>query len=313
MKIIYGKVSFLLDFEKPISWNTLPTFILRSLLGTQLKRICCVQRQLSCEKCNISQSCAYAVLFESPIPKDTKVLPGRNRGAHPFVLTHGKVINSGKQYEFTITLIGFALQFFPFVVLAFQRAGDEGIFSDQIMFSIAQITDSTNGKSLGAPILNPLSTKIFSFDETDCSIANKANIHFITPARIKHRGQYTLDFDAFSLLQSLYRRIEVLAYFYTDDSSDAQGYRPPADIIIAKRNLTWKDFSRYSHRQSAAMELGGALGWIEIQGPIGAREKSLFDAGTIFHVGKNTGFGLGEMSVEWPSISIEEVHDASIE
>ncbi len=158
MKILYGKVSFLLDFEKPISWNTLPTFILRSwntlptfilrsLLGTQLKRICCVQRQLSCEKCNISQSCAYAVLFESPIPKDTKVLPGRNRGAHPFVLTHGKVINSGKQYEFTITLIGFALQFFPFVVLAFQRAGDEGIFSDQIMFSIAQITDSTNGYS----------------------------------------------------------------------------------------------------------------------------------------------------------------------
>jgi CRISPR/Cas system endoribonuclease Cas6 (RAMP superfamily) len=61
------------------------------------------------------------------------------------------------------------------------------------------------------------------------------------------------------------------------------------------------------------MELGGALGWIEIQGPIGVREKSLFDAGTIFHVGKNTGFGLGEMSVEWPSISIEEVHDASIE
>ena len=94
MKIIYGKVSFLLDFEKPISWNTLPTLILSSLLGTQLKRICCVQRQLSCEKCNISQSCAYAVLFESPIPKDTKVLPGRNRGAHPFVLTHGKVINS---------------------------------------------------------------------------------------------------------------------------------------------------------------------------------------------------------------------------
>jgi hypothetical protein len=321
--IPFGKACIVFAFDEPIHWNTLPTFMLRSILGSQLKHICCVQRQLACENCAIAPSCAYAVLFESPIPKNTEVLPGRNRGAHPFVLTHEAVMENGRQYACSLTLIGVALQFFPFMVLAFQKAGEEGIFSDKIHFSLAQLTDAANGKKLSTPVLSPLTVQKFCLDTSMPPsaepIAQRAKIEFLTPARIKDRGCYTLDFDAYALLYGMYRRIEILAALYASepdepsteevvqDMPNSQShskktnpeYRPPKELTIAQRQLVWKDFSRYSQRQKAAMELGGALGWIELEGPLRSIEKSLLEAGSIFHIGKNTAFGLGAMRVEW--------------
>lgn len=301
-RIPYGKASFLLTFEQPIRWRTLPTFVLRSLLGVQLKRMCCVQHQLCCESCTIAASCAYAVLFETPIPKDTNVLPGRNRGAHPFVLTHKQVMQSGRQYLFEVTLIGFTLQFFPFVVLALQRAGEQGIFSETIHFSLTAIRDELSGQIMTLPLLNSLSVYEFSFCTELGQVADRACVEFLTPVRIKDRGKYTLDFDVFSLFQAIHRRIGVLAYFYTKTPIQDAEYVPPKDLEIMSRTLYWKDFSRFSRRQKSTMELGGAVGRIELGGNIRAVERSLLNAGTIFHIGKNTGFGLGEINVTWPSI-----------
>ena len=301
VSIPYGRASFLLTFEQPIHWRTLPTFVSRSLLGAQLKRMCCVQRQLCCESCSIAPSCAYAVLFETPIPKDTDVLPGRNRAAHPFVLTHKQVVDSGRQYLFEVTLIGFTLQYFPFVVLALQRAGEQGIFSDAIHFSLSTIRDEISGQVMTLPLLNSLSVRQFGFTTRNNQVADRANVEFLSPVRIKDRGKYTLGFDAFSLLQALNRRISVLSFLYTETPMPSMEYVPPKDLEITARKLFWKDFSRFSQRQKAAMELGGAVGQIEITGRISEVEKSLLDAGAIFHVGKNTGFGLGHMIVTWPA------------
>jgi len=123
---------------------------------------------------------------------------------------------------------------------------------------------------------------------------------------------------SYALLYGMYRRIELLAALYADEQSTEEvaqrlqskepeaeknyfAYRPPQELTIVQRHLVWKDFSRYSQRQKAAMELGGALGWIELQGPFRGIEKRLLEAGSIFHIGKNTAFGLGAMRVEWPN------------
>jgi hypothetical protein len=303
MKISYIKAMFVLDFESSIKWRALPTFFLRSILGAQLKRICCVQRQSTCDECSLSASCAYSVLFESPLDTANEVLQGRNRGYHPFILTHGAFLNDGFGYHFTVTLVGKGIHYFPFIVFAFQQAGSEGVFSSKIKYRISELTDQATGKSLQGINLKTPQTQIFSADQAKMDSFESVSVEFITPARIKHLGKYTLDFDAISFFSSIYRRTTALSRLYEESSSDEistdEKFIVPEKIHIAERNLKWKDFSRYSQRQQTEMELGGIVGRFMIAGGLRASDISLLEAGRLFHVGKNTVFGLGQMDFNY--------------
>ncbi len=57
-----------------------------------------------------------------------------------------------------------------------------------------------------------------------------------------------------------------------------------------------EDFSRYSQRQQTEMELGGIVGRFILTGGLRASDLSMLEAGRLFHVGKNTVFGLGQMN-----------------
>lgn len=300
MKLSYSKADFTLEFSTPVKWQVLPTFFLRSILGAQLKRICCVKRQSTCDECILAPSCAYSVLFESPLATTNQVLQGRNRGYHPFVLTHGAVLNGGLAYTFTVTLVGKGIQYFPFVVFAFQQAGSEGVFSSKIQYRISELTDQATGKSLQGTNLKKPKTQIFSADQAEIDSFESVSVEFITPARIKHLGKYTLDFDAISFLSSIYRRITALSRLYEESGADEnftdEKFLVPQKIHIAERNLKWKDFSRYSQRQQTEMELGGIVGRFILAGGLRTSDSSLLEAGRLFHVGKNTVFGLGQMN-----------------
>lgn len=300
MEIPYFKTSFNLRFESPIQWKVIPTFFLRSLMGSQLKRICCIQRQSICDQCILKETCGYAVLFESPLAQDNLVLEGRNRGYHPFVLSHGAIMDNNTKYQFILTLIGKGTQYFPFIVYAFQQAGAEGIFSSKIHYEITSITDATTGHLVSGKSLKMPDIQTFHYDNDEAIAAEKAVVVFKTPARIKHRGRYTLEFDSFSLFTGLYRRLKALSLLYViPNNSDyeklTREYTFDPSLRISSRDLFWKDFFRFSHRQDTAMELGGVLGSLDIDGPLRKQDISLLEGGRIFHIGKNTGFGLGEM------------------
>lgn len=299
MKIQYTKTDFTLKFAAPIQWQVLPTFFLRSILGAQLKKTCCVQRQSSCDTCLLKTSCAYSILFESPLDETAPVLQGRNRAYHPFILTHGAVLAGTTEYRFTLTLVGKGIQFFPFVVFAFRQAGEEGIFSSKIPYQIAQISDHATGKNLFGTNIKPPLVQMFQLNPELEIEENIVSIEFLTPARIKHLGSYTLDFDARTFLSNIYRRFTSLVCLYEETeptkSSIDLTYPASDQIQITSRQLRWRDFSRYSHRQGSEMELGGAEGKFELTGGLRALDLSLLEAGSLFHVGKNTVFGLGQI------------------
>ncbi len=303
MILPYIKVSLQLTFQVPVDWSVIPTFFLRTVLGAQLKRVSCVQRQLSCDNCMLAQTCAYSVLFESPLPVDNPVLEGRNRGYHPFILTHGAVLNNSTEYEFALTLVGKGIQYFPFIIFAFQQAGKEGVFSSKIPYEISILKDCANDESLFGKKLKIPTKQQFYYDLDKSPVASTAKVFFDTPARIKQKGHYSTEFDALTLFVTLHRRITSLISLYADDplpshSQTSNEYHLDPEIRITTRHLIWKDISRFSHRQNTGMELGGVLGSIELSGPLRRQELSLLEAGNLFHVGKNTGFGLGKMSYE---------------
>lgn len=90
---------FTINFKKEIKLTTYPVFFLRSVLGYQLRKLCCMSTHSVCGKFLYSQKCMYSQIFESIIPKDNAVLYNRNRYSHPYTLFIDETLESNAHYK----------------------------------------------------------------------------------------------------------------------------------------------------------------------------------------------------------------------
>lgn len=289
----YVSAKFYLHYEQAIDIKKNPPllFVLRSVLGYNLRSITCIAHKNTCQDCMYNQTCAYSYLFETIIPQENKIHSGTNRASHPFVLT-----NCSNDYkEFTITLLGKAVDYLPYIYASFVRAGKYGLFKDRVPYTIENVMIS--GKS----ILIDEQTIDMSFDRNEWTIngikANPAEIlvELKTPLRFKTKGKYSSDFSAEDFLLCLYRRMKTLCLLY-GDFDETNSYIPQKDKIkVAEKNLKWKDNAHYSSRQKSVMELGGVTGTFKLEGEFSDFEIAMLDFAKLFNAGKNTNFGLGQL------------------
>ncbi|WP_288304534.1 hypothetical protein [uncultured Treponema sp.] len=87
MKLSFLQFEFNLEFLKPAIVSANPLFVLRGMLGKNLRSMCCISRQSVCGECLYSKTCVYSYIFETILPSDNSVLPGRNKGCHALSYT----------------------------------------------------------------------------------------------------------------------------------------------------------------------------------------------------------------------------------
>jgi hypothetical protein len=124
-----------------------------------------------------------------------------------------------------------------------------------------------------------------------------------TPLRMKRDGRFVgpRDFRLADLLRHLYTRLERLAELYGGAperfaAGPAAGWA--GGIELDGVRLRWHDWTRWSSRQHALMQLGGLLGELTLAGPALAEVWPALWAGQWTHVGKGTAFGLGDYRLE---------------
>ena len=301
MQVIYLHVNFFLNFERTVFADTNPLFILRSMMGKNLRSMCCISKKSTCTECLYNKTCAYSYLFETILPQDNSTLPGRNRGSHPFSFSQKQ--NSGwkkeiENLEFTLTLFGKAIDYLPYIYASFVRAGKDGIFKSRTKFEITKVC--CNGKNIliGENKLNT--------DFECCEWKGSENVfeqhtekevlvELCSPLRFKVNGKYTKDFSAVDFMKCLYRRAKTLCQLYGEFDSDFDEYISDKSIIIEEKSLVWRDTLHYSARQKTAMELGGSMGSFKMKGVFSNFEISLLELAKIAGAGKNTNFGLGQL------------------
>ncbi|GAB4334720.1 MAG: CRISPR system precrRNA processing endoribonuclease RAMP protein Cas6 [Calditrichia bacterium] len=302
MKIIYQQFKFLLEFEHPTSIQMLPTFFIRSIIGLQLRKVVCLFRDRECGRCQIQHHCAYALVFENPVSPEQSTLPGRNFAPHPFILVNPDIIpRRDNQLTFTLTLIGRAIQFFPYFFYAIKKGGEDGIFYNRMPFRIKSVScDGLEMLLSEEELAAPPDNHLWMFDaKTQQQWDQQLKIQFVTPLRYKWRGKYQRQISYPELINSIYRRMRMLTDFYGEPNGDSTEFRlEPKKQVKQNATFRWKDYSRYSARQRTSIKLGGIIGELNVKGTLSAQELALLRAGEIFHVGKNVGFGLGQIKIE---------------
>ena len=290
---------------------------LRGGFGAIFRKLACPGSRLGGKECPLPQQCPYHLIFEPFPPPDAPALRNLEEIPRPFVLAppavSERVYHAGVTFSFDLTLIGKAIPFLPYFIVAFKELGNGGLGRGRKKFRLKRID-----------LLNPLHGReepIYTAEDelvrtnevkvtlADCrnlavSLLNDGNpttlrLAFLTPTRLKHQG-HLVDTPEFHIVfRTLLRRLSSLALFHCGTRLDVD-YRGlivlAQQIQLARNETRWVDWQRYSSRQREKMFFGGLLGQATYAGEVRPFLPYLL-FGQWTHVGKNATFGLGKYAI----------------
>lgn len=291
--------------------------VLRGGFGAALKNVACALRRAECDKCMLKSNCAYSQIFETPVPDDSKYLEGRQFAPHPFALEPPLETKTSydedDEISFQLLLVGKAIGFTPYFVLAFHILGQWGLgkrIQGQRGRCFLHRVESISADGEPCVIYTGESEQFSAeyhvitgqgiLESSEGVEADSVALEFLTPARIKSNGRFRDNIDFEMLIRALLRRIMTLSYFHCGQELELD-YR--GLVERARQNVRkvgdgshWHDWSRYSRRQDTRLMMGGIRGRVAFEGDL-HEFMPLLLLGEYVHVGKGTAFGLGKYSI----------------
>jgi len=284
---------------------------LRGGFGAAFKHLVCVYRPPQpCDPCLLRHTCPYGALFETARPPDS---PGLRRDTdipRPFVLEpplDSKTrYEPGEVLEVGLVLVGRAIGYLPYFLVAFQELGRAGLGATRGKFTVKDVhaVNALTGQEVllyaegkGVVADPDMGVGLAEAETTAASLAaaDEITLRFLSPTRLLDNNRLVAKPEFLVLVRALVRRISSLAAFYCGDRSRLD-LRPVVEaasrVTVARSNLRWWDWQRYSARQRTQMKLGGFVGEVTYRGPLQAFLPLLL-LGTITHVGKACTFGHG--------------------
>jgi hypothetical protein len=240
----------------------------RGALGHALKRAVCVVRDTACADCMLYRTCVYPYLFETPPPQDSAKMRRYDSAPHPYALLVDAAPDAGPAYTLGLTLFGRAHRYLPYLIHALEKAGKQGIGGKRQLFELTQVVQADPGDASAwrkvyrpGQALTPRPSLSPALPPVPQSLAIKIE----TPLRLRNRERYVTpeSFRFADLFGTLLRRISMLTHFHADAplETDFAGLTQKARAVeLLDADLHWQDWTRYSSRQQAEMQMGGLLG-----------------------------------------------------
>jgi hypothetical protein len=293
--------------ETPPRFGAFPGSAWRGALGHALKRTVCVTRERLCRACALYGSCLYPYFYDTPPPPGAAKMRRYETTPHPFVLEPGEA--GAESYVLDFVLIGQANRHLAVFLHALRQAaaGPRGVSGNRL--TLATLEQEHPPGSGGWQVifrdggtLTPLPASTPAIPP----VPARCTIGILTPLRVKRNGHHVgpTDFRFADLFGALLRRISMLTAFHTDRplEADFRALMEAARNIPAVCRLTWQDLPRYSHRQHAAMKLGGVVGRIELQDTDLSPFWPYLWLGCFVHAGSAATMGLGRYHIDTASL-----------
>lgn len=300
--MFYGRFTFTTELNTEAILPPFKGSTFRGAFGSALKRVVCALKRQDCDSCLLASRCVYAFFFEK-----------KDGHPHPFLIEPPLTIKThfepGVPFEFNLLLFGRALDYLPYCIYAFEQVGQIGIGK------------RINGKRAGFVLKAVASNGNIIYTSSDrrlikADFASKftlqsppagikcITVHLKTPLRVKHENHLKAELPFHVLIRAALRRIASLFACYGpgEPALDYKGLVKRAQAIeTTESNLRWFDWQRYSNRQEVRMLLGGMVGSVSYQGDVG-EFLPLLRIGEEAHLGKQTTFGLGKITIEFQKL-----------
>lgn len=282
----------------------------RGAFGRALKKSVCVTRQKTCNGCLLLHSCAYPYVFETPLPPGARKMRKYERVPHPFVIfpddAVGSTVTAGTEYRLGLSLFGRADRFLPYVLHALQQAGLGGLTARRhclVLERVEQEDQPGGGNWRQIYVPGEPCVALGLLEVALPPVPRSVGLVIHTPLRLQRNGRLVSPerFQFGDLFRNLLRRISMLMEFHggtTLETDFAELVRLSDSVLFSERELHWKDWTRYSSRQDAEMQMGGIVG----SATLGDQDLSPFWPylwlGRFTHAGKGTSMGLGRYTLE---------------
>lgn len=298
------------DFELPPYKGS----TLRGGFGAIFRKISCADRNKpSCKGCLLKDKCAYSYIFETSPRSGSPVLKNLDDIPRPFIieppLETKTIFNKNEMLNFNLILIGQAIDYLPYFIVAFKELGNSGIGRGRKKFNLKEIRTTSVRNQDKALIYSSYDDMIRNIDSrftwadiivnADTRNGNSKTkyltLNFLTPTRLKHQDEFVGLPEFHIVLRALLRRIANLAYFHCGQNLNLDFnhlIRRASKIKTQKANVRWVDWERYSFVQGRRMKLGGFTGEITYKGELGSFLPFLL-LGEYTHMGKGATFGMG--------------------
>jgi hypothetical protein len=283
---------------KVLEDGNFPTFkgsLFRGVFGRAFKKVSCSMYHGECNKCSVSNTCAYFKIFnlENEEEKNNGIL----YTPRPYCFRNLPTNNRVKQDE--LISIGFTLlgesnrDYLPFLLFSYKLMDTYQYGKYQLKLEFMNIVDTlyNNKYDLNDDIpsdfgLIPNQHKNFEREGFE--------IHFSTPVRIKILGKHVFQLDKYSLINSIKNRYKILhenfGIFYKEDLEDIDDF----EVIVIQEKST--NNKRYSARQNKKHYLPGIIGKYKII----TNNKKLYNILKRLEnlqIGKSTTFGFGQFKI----------------
>jgi hypothetical protein len=308
-KLRFGVFEFVLAPGKTIVFPPFKGNVFRGALGKALKDLTCAFHSKDCKECLIRDKCLYAQLFESHNTEGKSILKKVERAPHPFVIfvpdKYQLEYPENDKIRFYLTLIGSALEYISYFILAFEQIGKKGIGKNRSPFKVERVQIS------GENIYDPVEKKVlrdfqvfkgsdFLSPEIGLSNPKSLKLYLESPLRIKFNGRFQKNITFDMIVRNLLRRLQLLSTFYCDgpDFVDFTSLiEKSKEVKVIDKKINWQQQMRFSYRQEKNVSMGGVSGWIEFAGNL-AEFIPYLKIGEFLHLGKGTGLGLGKIKIE---------------
>ena len=311
-----GRYRFTMIAQEEINLPPFTGSILRGGLGYSLKKLVCITRRKECRGCILEERCAYRLIFETSPSAETSKFKEISQLPRPFVLkipfdpkARRMRIGRGETFIFQLILMGRAIDLLPHVIVSISKLAEAGLGRDRGRASLHSvhavglederlIYDGMRGRLFDPP--EPISSDriISSFSLPD---PHRIAIDYLTPTRIKVKGDLVFPIRFHHLIKSLLHRISMLSYLHCGRSPDLDydGLMRAAERVeMIDEGQRWLEISRYSSRQRTKMYVGGAIGRASYRSDEDlSRFIPLLALGEWINAGKLTTMGLGSFEV----------------
>jgi hypothetical protein len=286
---------------------------LRGGFGNAFRKLVCVDLRWECADCALRSQCPYTRVFNPFIPPDAPQFSGNRNIPRPFVVKPPRSEQTryaiGDALVFDLVLIGAAIDYLPYFIVAFRELGTMGFGLNRARVQLTRV-EAIGANGVATPVYDastnvvrpvaamelPVVGSRYSAGSGVAAGEDSASPHpdpllrgegenreltleFLTPTTLKsgstaaHPGAIVRRPAFHHVAKRLRDRINALATFYGSGPLDIdfKGLGAAAEAIETIRDETrWVERTRYSHRREMPHDLSGFVGALTVRGPLAA-------------------------------------------